>query len=122
MKFLVLLADSNPGDWDQATEAERETEMQAHHDFAAAVSARAEMLGGEALTGIEAAVTLQPGATGPDRVLTDGPYAESAEQLGGYYLIKADDRDTVVDLCRMLPIGYTIEIREVIEMGDDDQE
>lgn len=122
MKFLVLLANEDVGAWQQASEAEMQAEMQLHQDFSEAVAARAELLGGEALTGIETAVTLRPGTTGPDRVLTDGPYAETAEQLGGYYLIKADERDTVVDLCRMLPANYSIEIRPVIDMGGDDEE
>ena len=48
--------------------------------------------------------------------VTDGPFAEAAEQIGGYYVIDAPDLDTVVDLCRILP-AYDIDIRPVLDEG-----
>jgi hypothetical protein len=115
MKYFVLLAEA-PEAWERATEAERQAVMDAHRDFAVAVDARATMLAGEALAGPETAVTLRPGDTGADKMVTDGPYAETVEQLGGFYLVEADDRETVVDLCRILPPGYTIEIWPVVQI------
>ena len=113
MKYLVLLAD-DPEEWDRATEAERAVIFDAHRDFAAAVHARATMLAGEALAGPETAVTLRPG--GADRVVTEGPFAETVEQLGGFYLVEAPDRDAVVDLCRALPASYSVEVRPVVDI------
>ncbi len=49
-------------------------------------------------------------------VITDGPFAESTEQIGGFYVVEAPDLDTMTDLCRILP-GYDIEIRPVVDMG-----
>ena len=116
MKYLVLMADDDPESWNRATEAERQVVMDAHAAFATAVHARATMVAGEALEGVETAVTLRPAATGAARTVTDGPYAETVEQLGGFYLIEADDRDTVVDLCRLLPASYFLEIRPVMSI------
>jgi len=116
------MADDDPESWDRATEAERQQVMDAHGDFAAAVHARATMVAGEALAGVETAVTLRPAATGADRAVTEGPYAETVEQLGGFYVIDADDRDTVVDLCRILPADYTIEIRPAVQIEGFDEE
>ena len=46
--------------------------------------------------------------------VTDGPFAEAAEQIGGYYVVDAPDLDTVTDLCKVLP-AYDIDIRPVLE-------
>lgn len=113
MKYLVLMA-GDPGEWDRATEAERQAIFDAHRDFAAAVRARATLLGGEALAGSGSAVTVRPGGT--DRAVTEGPFAETVEQIGGFYLVESPDRDTVVDLCRILPATYSIEVRPVIDI------
>jgi hypothetical protein len=48
--------------------------------------------------------------------ITDGPFAEVAEQIGGYYLLDAPDLDTVIELCRILP-AYDIDIRPVLDMS-----
>jgi hypothetical protein len=50
-------------------------------------------------------------------VVTDGPFAETAEQLGGFYLVDARDLDTMVDLCDLLPRDYVIEVRPVADMS-----
>jgi hypothetical protein len=48
--------------------------------------------------------------------ITDGPFAEAAEQIGGYYLLDAPDLDTVIELCRVLP-AYDIDIRPVLDVS-----
>jgi hypothetical protein len=57
-------------------------------------------------------------------LVTDGPYTEGVEQLGGFYLVEADSHDQVLDLCRLLPTSYAVEVRPVIEIegyeGDRD--
>jgi hypothetical protein len=52
---------------------------------------------------------------GGELTITDGPFAEVAEQIGGYYLLDAPDLDTVIDLCRVLP-AYDIDIRPVLDV------
>lgn len=53
------------------------------------------------------------------RVVTDGPFAETREQLGGYYVIEAKDLDEAIDIAeRIPPARYgTIEIRPVMEIA-----
>ena len=53
---------------------------------------------------------------GGEMTITDGPFAEAAEQIGGYYLVDAPDLDTVIELCRILP-AYDIDIRSVPDMS-----
>jgi hypothetical protein len=52
------------------------------------------------------------------RVVTDGPFAETREQLGGYYLIEASDLDAAIDVAERIPPARfgTIEIRPVLEI------
>jgi hypothetical protein len=52
------------------------------------------------------------------RVVTDGPFAETREQLGGFFLVKAKDLDEAIDLASQIPAGRwgTVEIRPVIEV------
>lgn len=53
------------------------------------------------------------------RVVTDGPFAETREQLGGYYLVEAKDLDEAIGIAARIPSARmgTIEVRPVLEMG-----
>jgi hypothetical protein len=55
-----------------------------------------------------------------NRLVTDGPFAETIEQLGGFYLVEAPDLDTLTDLCDLLPHAYAIEMRPVADMSNDE--
>ena len=73
-----------------------------------------------------AASPLQPIATATSvrmregkRLVTDGPFAETREQLGGYFLVDAKDLDTAIDIASRIPGARkgTVEIRPVVEMA-----
>jgi hypothetical protein len=113
VKALVLMAGTEGG-WDTATAKQRQGVMDAHTAFHKAVAERATMLAGEALAESPTARTLRHVDAEP--VLTDGPYAESVEQLGGFYLVEAESMQLVLELCHLLPDSYTIEVRPVIEI------
>lgn len=115
MKYFVLLAgygETKP--WDELTPDEQEAEMAKHGAFAEACEAKpaVELVGGEALAEGSMATTLR--TRDGEMTITDGPFAEAAEQIGGYYLVDAPDLDTVIELCRSLP-AYDIDIRPVID-------
>lgn len=113
MKYFVLLAG---GTWDEHSAEEQEAEMAKHIEFSEACAERAgvEIVGGEALAEGSMATTLR--TENDEMTVTDGPFAEAAEHIGGYYLIEAPDLDTVIDLCGILP-PYVIEIRPVVEIS-----
>jgi hypothetical protein len=117
MKYFVLLAGFGelPG-WDELTAEEQEALMAKHGAFDEACTARAgvEILGEEALGDGSTATTLR--TRGGEMTITDGPFAEAAEQIGGFYLLDAPDLDTVIELCRFLP-AYDIDIRPVPDMS-----
>jgi hypothetical protein len=89
-------------------------ELQARHiAFVDAVAAAgAKILNGVELTGTEAATTIRKRPDGDD-LITDGPFAETKEQLGGYYVIEAADLDQALALAKLLP-EPVIEIRPVV--------
>ena len=113
MKYLVLMA-AEEGGWDTATPEERQRVMDAHDAFHKAVADRATMGAGEALAESSSGRTLRHVDGEP--VVTEGPYAEGVEQLGGFYLVEADSIDVVLDLCRLLPSSYAVEVRPVIQI------
>jgi len=112
MRFLVLMTEPDHfARWDASSEAEQQAVFDDFRAFDEAVAARGgEIVGGEALTRPSEARTLQPGAV---RVVTEGPYAETVEQLGGFYLVELPDLDAAVEAARLLPSAYTIEVRPV---------
>jgi hypothetical protein len=111
--FTVLLyGDEEP--WLRATPAEREEVYAQHGKFAAGVVARgATVAGGQELAHSSTATSVRR-ADG-DFVVTDGPFAETTEQLTGFYVIRAKDIGVVVDALDDLP-GGTNEIRPVDAM------
>jgi hypothetical protein len=116
MRFLVLMTEEQAFDrWNAATDERRETMREQLREFSAAVAERGAMLAGEALRRPEEARTLRPGAGRPVR---EGPFAETVEQLGGFYLVDLPDLETAVDTARMLPDSWTVEVRPVEEMPE----
>jgi hypothetical protein len=113
VKALVLMA-ATEGGWDTATAEQRQQVMDAHTAFHKAVAERATMLAGEALAESPGAKTLRHVDGVP--VVTQGPYAEAAEQIGGFYLVEAESLDLVVEMCHLLPPSYAVEVRPVIEI------
>jgi hypothetical protein len=114
MKFLVLLTEVDHFDaWDAISDEGRRQAIDAYNAFVDAVRERGAILAGDALHRPEEARTLQPG---PERTVTDGPYAETKEQLGGFYYVELPDLETAVELAGLLPREYTIEVRPALDI------
>lgn len=115
MKYAVLMF-GREADWDAADEAAQAAEFAAHDAFAAQLARRGSVVAGEALQSVRDATTMR--YDGGRWALTDGPYAETAEQLGGFYVVEADDLDTVLAACELLPRNYVVEVRPVMELPE----
>ena len=116
MKYLVLLmGDGELKPWAEHTEEEMAAAMGQFGAFDEACAARegVEILSGEALRGPDSWTTLR--TRGGRLQLTDGPYAEVVEGMGGFYLIEVPDLDVLVDLLRVLP-PYDMQLTPVAEM------
>lgn len=70
------------------------------------------LLGGAALERAEAATSIRHDGSG-GFLVTDGPFAESKEALGGYYLIEAADLDEALEIAKEVPAGVGVEVRPV---------
>ena len=116
MKYFILLATGGEVPWDEQSPEDQEAELAKHMAFDEACTARegVEIVGGEALGDGSTATTLR--TVDGEVTVTDGPYAEAAEQIGGYYVMEAPDLDTVIDLCKILP-RYDLDIRPVLDIG-----
>lgn len=69
------------------------------------------------LKGGNALIPTAKRVVGPERTVSDGPFVESKELVGGYYIIQAENADSVVEVAQDYPdydLGGTVEIREVM--------
>jgi hypothetical protein len=110
MKYMLLIY-AGEGD-DPRTEAQREAEMGEYM----AISELPAVTGGAQLEPSATATTVRvrEGAT----LTTDGPFAETKEQLGGYYVFEADDLDAAIAVAARIPAARTggaVEVRPVVE-------
>lgn len=109
---LFLMAMGELPAWDDLTPEQQAAGLQQHADFGAACKARegVTILAGEALDGTPTVVRTRGG----ERLVTEGPYAESVEQLGGFYLIETPDLATLLELTELLP-PYDLQLSPVGE-------
>lgn len=115
MKYLVLLiGDGELKPWSEHSEAEQGEVMRQFEAFDAACRDRdgVEILAGEALAGPAHATTIR--TRGGATTLTEGPYAEMIEQMGGFYLVEAPDLDVLLELLRVLP-PYDMQVSPAVD-------
>ena len=110
MKYVLMIADP-PGSWNAMTPAEQQRVMDGHRAFAEALVAEKKMGGGFRLRPIGDAKTLRCRG-GEAGEVTDGPFAETKEVLGGFYVIEAASMDEALAWARRIPMGVgSIEVR-----------
>jgi len=110
VRFLVLMAEEDHFDkWEAASEQEQQAFFDGLAAFTAAVRERGEVLLGEALDRPERATTLRDGGA------TDGPYAETVEQVGGFYVVDLPSQELAVETARLLPVP-SVEVRPILDM------
>jgi hypothetical protein len=114
-QYMFMLFDSE--EWyDQVTPEEWQQQMKLHNEFMAAVEAAgARVVGGEALLPSSTASTIKKGEGEP--LVTDGPFIETKEALGGFYLVEAKDLDQALALAKLVPSG-NIEVRPVMDTSE----
>jgi hypothetical protein len=114
-RYVFLMYDAEDF-YDTADEQAILDEMRLHEEFMAAVrEAGASVLGGEALQPSSTASTVRRGDGGA--LVTDGPFADTKEALGGFYVIEAPDLDVALRLAKVCPAGH-VEVRPVLEVPD----
>jgi hypothetical protein len=113
MKYTVLIY-GNEREEQKLSEHEQQALLEKHTEFAK--KHEDAMVAAEALQPTPTARTLR--LNGDGIAVSDGPFAETAQQLGGFYLIDAPDLDSAVSMVRELPVGPhdAIEVRPVLEI------
>jgi hypothetical protein len=117
MKFMLVLW-GDEGQWADMSEEEGAAEMAAWEDYSAQLIAAGAMVSGEGLQPSATSKTLR--FENGDRVVTDGPYAETKEQLGGFYVIECASMDEALDWAAKVPSAErgSTEVRPVMLYED----
>jgi hypothetical protein len=112
MRYLILIYEN------EATAPQDEAEFGKWMDYTERLKASGCYLGGEALmpTSTATSVRLKNGK----RVTTDGPFAETKEQLGGFYMVNCKDLDEALKWAEQIPSAGRgpVEVRPIMEFGD----
>ena len=120
MSRFVLLLRSPPVDYSAWSPEDLQKLLEKFNAWAGKLAAEGHLESGEKLT--DGAGRTLEGLGGKQNVI-DGPFGETKEVVGGFYVIKADDYDHAVELCRDQPnleLGGSIEIREVDCLGQEE--
>jgi hypothetical protein len=122
MKFMLLLW-GDEGQWADMSEEETAADMARWDDYTNELIAAGALVSGEALQASATSKTLR--IENGERIVTDGPFAETKEQVGGFYVIECDSFDDALEWAAKVPSAEQgpTEIRPVIpyeEMGIED--
>ena len=113
MKFMLVLW-GDEGQWADMSEEEAAAEMARWEDYSNQLIAAGAMVSGEGLQASATSKTLR--VENGERIVTDGPFAETKEQLGGYYLLDCKDLDDALGWAKRIPMpGGTVEVRPVMD-------
>src|SRR5215475_9274673 len=109
--LLIYLEESR---WERLNDPEQQKIYQEYRDLIGELSKAGKFLGGNELHPTSMATTVQ--VRNGKRSITDGPFAETKEQLGGYFLVEAKDLDEAMDIAARIPSATTgsIEVRPVV--------
>jgi hypothetical protein len=120
VKYMLLIY-SEPKAWESLSEAERGAMMGEYYAFTKAIVDSKEHVAGEPLQGVETATTVR--VRSGEVLATDGPFAETKEVLGGYYIVDVPDFDRAAELASQLPGARrgldSIEVRPIMELPPD---
>jgi hypothetical protein len=114
MKYMLLLFGDEKA-WENLGEEDMQAEMARYEQYDREVKEAAVFVAGEGLQPTPTATTMR--IAGGERVLTDGPFAETKEQLGGFYVLDCKDLDDALAWAERCPASGdgSIEIRPVID-------
>jgi hypothetical protein len=122
MTEYVILLPGDEATWEQTGPEDRAAVYARHEEFARTLASRGhKVTGGAELTHSRSAKQVRLGADGAV-MITDGPYAETVEQLTGFYLVESDDLDDLLQICGILAGAEgTIEVRASVDHAGVDQ-
>ena len=116
MRYLCLIYDEE-GKMGAMPQSEQEAFIGEYFAFTEGIKQSGHYLGGEALQPVATATTVR--VRSGKLSTTDGPFAETKEQLGGYYLIEAKDLNDAIQVAAKIPSARfgSVEIRPIMEFN-----
>jgi hypothetical protein len=113
MKYLCLIYE-NEQNWSHYTKNQGDSMMAEYGSFTQDIQTSGHMIGGEALQPTHTATTVR--VRNGKVSTTDGPFAETKEQLGGFYLIEATDLNDAIQVAARIPGAKTgsVEVRPIM--------
>ena len=116
MKYLLLICGEEKG-WASMPDMDRQQLMAEFRNFTQQIQSSGQYVGGSQLQPTSSATSVR--VRDGKRLVTDGPFAETREQLGGYYLVDVKNLDEAIGLAARIPSARTgtIEVRPLIEMA-----
>ena len=117
MRYLLLIYTDHETS-EAMTAEDRESMFTSYLAFTQELADSGELLGGEPLQGIETATTVR--VRGGKTAATDGPFAETKEVLGGFYMVDCKDLDRALEIAARVPSAAvgSIEVRPILEMAE----
>lgn len=118
MRYLCLIYENEKA-WESMPPAESEAIMGEYFAFTEDIRNNGKLVIGEALQPTPTATTVK--VRGGKISTTDGPFAETKEQLGGFYLIEAQDLNEAIQVASRIPSARhgTIEVRPVVDFSQE---
>jgi hypothetical protein len=115
MPQYMLLIYSPEERWEAAPEGEREAVLAEYGQLVGELQQRGAMRGGAQLQPTSTATCVRVREGEP--LVTDGPFAETKEQLGGYFLVQAESLDAALEWAEKIPTARagTVEVRPIVE-------
>lgn len=112
--YVVMFPADNEAEWEAGTESDHQATFDTDHEFIELLKARGgDVIGGAGLASSSRARTIRRGPHS-DVLITDGPFAETVEQLSGFYVVTCDDYDALVEAAQVLTRAHpVVEIRPV---------
>jgi hypothetical protein len=115
MRYMLLIYGDEAA-WNAMSDAERDAQFAEYETFSKWLADRGWMRAGDPLADTDQATTVR--VRDAQTLTTDGPFAETKEQLGGYYIVECDHLDEAIDAASRIPAarGGSIEVRPLLDM------
>jgi len=115
VQYMLLIYDDEQK-WAQMDEGQRGQIFQAYGAYTEDMRGKGVFVAGDALQPTSTATTVRDRSG--ERLVTDGPFAETKEQLGGYYVIEVESLDEALDWAARIPSAKlgSIEVRPVLQV------
>ena len=116
MQYMLLIYETEKN-WQNTSKSAQQEMMAAYQQFTDEIKKAGQFKAGDALQPVATATTVR--VRDGKKLHTDGPFAETKEQLGGYYLIEAKNLDEAIAVAARIPGAKTgsIEVRPVMVFG-----